>query len=129
MSNKGRPLSPHLSIYRWPITMTLSILHRMTGVALSIGFVVLVFWLEALAFGENSYLALLTWLSSLLGKLVLLGFCYSFFFHLCNGVRHLFWDVGLGFEKRQAEISAWAVLIASVLLTAGFCLLVPGEWL
>lgn len=126
MSNKGRPLSPHLSIYRWPITMTLSILHRMTGVALSIGFLVLVVWLESIALGEDSYLSLMALLGSALGKLILLGFSYAFFFHLCNGVRHLFWDVGLGFEKKQVERSAWLVVIASILLTTGFWLLVPG---
>ena len=126
MSNQGRPLSPHLSIYRWPITMTLSILHRMTGIALSIGFIVLVVWLESLAFGEPGYGDVTALLGTLPGRFVLLGFAFAFFFHLCNGVRHLFWDAGLGFEKQQADASAWAVVVVSLVLTAGFWFLVPG---
>ena len=126
MSNQGRPLSPHLSIYRWPITMTLSILHRMTGVALSVGFFVFVIWLESLAFGEPGYRDVIMLLGSLPGKIVLLGFAFAFFFHLCNGVRHLFWDAGFGFEKHQADASAWAVVVVSLVLTAVFWFLLPG---
>jgi succinate dehydrogenase / fumarate reductase cytochrome b subunit len=117
MSKTGRPLSPHLSIYRWPITMTLSILHRMTGVALSVGLIALVVWLESIAIGADSYATVAGLLQTIVGKLVLLGFSFAFFFHLANGVRHLFWDVGLGFEIRQANASAWFVLVATVLMT------------
>jgi succinate dehydrogenase / fumarate reductase cytochrome b subunit len=117
MSKTGRPLSPHLSIYRWPITMTLSILHRMTGVALSVGLIALVVWLESIAIGADSYATVAGLLQTIVGKLVLLGFSFAFFFHLANGVRHLFWDVGLGFEIRQANASAWFVLVATALMT------------
>jgi succinate dehydrogenase / fumarate reductase cytochrome b subunit len=106
--------------------MTLSILHRMTGVALSLGFVVLVLWLESLAFGEPDYAWLTAIMGTWAGRLVLMGMSFAFFFHLGNGVRHLFWDAGLGFEKHQAEWSAWAVVAAAVLMTAGFWLLLPG---
>ena len=123
MNKTGRPLSPHLSIYRWPITMTLSILHRMTGVALSVGLIALVVWLESIAFGADSYETVAGWLQTIVGQLVLLGFSFAFFLHLANGVRHLFWDVGLGFEMRQATASAWFVLIATVLMTALYWLL------
>ena len=123
MNKTGRPLSPHLSIYRWTITMTLSILHRMTGVALSGGLIALVVWLESIAFGADSYETVAGWLQTIVGQLVLLGFSFAFFFHLANGVRHLFWDVGLGFEMRQATASAWFVLIATVLMTALYWLL------
>lgn len=98
--------------------MTLSILHRMTGVALSIGLIALVVWLESIAFGVDAYAMMAGLMNTIIGKLILLGLSFAFFFHLSNGVRHLFWDVGMGFEPRQANASAWFVVIASVLLTA-----------
>jgi succinate dehydrogenase / fumarate reductase cytochrome b subunit len=118
MNDSGRPLSPHLSVYRWPITMTLSILHRATGAGLSIGFVVLALWLMALASGQERYLAVNELLQSSIGYLLLIGWSFAFFFHLANGVRHLFWDAGRGFEKRQANASAWFVIVLSLALTA-----------
>lgn len=123
MNKTSRPLSPHLSIYRWPITMTLSILHRTTGVALSLGLIALVVWLESIAFGESSYQMIMGWMDTIIGKLLLLGWSFAFFFHLANGIRHLFWDLGLGFELRQANASAWFVVVASVLMTAVYWLL------
>lgn len=113
-------MSPHLTVYRWPITMTLSILHRMTGVALSVGLIALVLWLEAIAFGAGPYEMVIGWMDTIIGQLVLLGFSFAFFFHLANGVRHLFWDVGMGFEMRQANVSAWFVLVATVIMTAAY---------
>ena len=118
MSTEGRPLSPHLTIYRWPITMTLSILHRVTGVGLSVGLVAYVIWLEAIAYEFIPYDAIASAMASLPGQLLLLGWCFSFFFHLCNGIRHLVWDTGRLFEKKQADLSAWIVLIGSIVLTA-----------
>ncbi len=123
MNKTGRPLSPHLSIYRWPITMTLSILHRGTGVALSVGLIALVLWLQSIASGAGSYQTIMGWMDTVAGKLLLLGWTYAFFFHLSNGIRHLFWDAGLGFELRQATISAWTVVTASILMTAVYWLL------
>ena len=120
MSNNDRPLSPHLSIYRWPITMTLSILHRATGLALSVGLLVLVAWLFSAASGVESYAAVLSVLDSTLGRACLVGWSFAFFFHLSNGIRHLVWDAGFGFEKRQANASAWFVLVLALLLTAIF---------
>ncbi len=120
MSNNGRPLSPHLSIYRWPVTMTVSILHRMTGVAMSVGFIVLTGWLIGAAIGVETYAAMVSYLDTLVGWLLLVGWSIAFFFHLSNGVRHLVWDTGRGFEKSQANASAWFVLILSVFLTALF---------
>lgn len=120
MSNNGRPLSPHLSIYRWPITMTMSILHRATGVALSVGFIVLAGWLFDAAMGAETYTAMLSWLDTMLGKLALIGWSFAFFFHLANGVRHLIWDSGRGFEKATANASAWFVLLLAIVLTALF---------
>ena len=120
MSNNGRPLSPHLSIYRWPITMTISILHRATGVAMSVGFIVLAGWLFDAAMGAETYAAMLTYLDTMVGKLLLMGWSFAFFFHLSNGVRHLIWDSGRGFEKTTANASAWFVLLSAIVLTALF---------
>ena len=120
MSNHGRPLSPHLSIYRWPITMTISILHRATGIALSVGFIVLAVWLIDTASGAESYALLLSFMDSVVGRILLVGWSFSFFFHLSNGVRHLVWDTGRGFEMSQANASGWFVLLLAVVLTAVF---------
>ncbi len=124
MIKDERPLSPHLTIYRWPITMTLSILHRITGVALAVGLVALVFWLEAIAYEAVSYDLFNEVASSIIGQIALLGWLFSFFFHLANGIRHLVWDSGSMFEKRQVDLSAWAVLIAAVVMTACYWVIV-----
>ncbi|MGB5255668.1 MAG: succinate dehydrogenase, cytochrome b556 subunit [Woeseiaceae bacterium] len=120
MSNPGRPLSPHISIYRWPITMALSILHRATGIALSAGFVVLVAWLMVAATGSEAYASYAAVMGSLFGKLLLIGWSFAFFYHVSNGVRHLVWDTGRGFEKSQANSSSWVVLLSAAILTALF---------
>src|SRR5215470_13862202 len=92
----SRPLSPHLQIYRWPITMALSIGHRATGLALSVGTLLLVWWLVALAMGPQAFALAQGFIGSWLGKLLLLGWSFSLFFHLANGIRHLVWDTGQG---------------------------------
>lgn len=120
MSNQSRPLSPHISVYRWPITMVLSILHRATGVAMSLGFVVLVAWLFDAASGPEAYAVFQSVMGSLIGRLLLIGWSFAFFYHLCNGVRHLVWDSGHGFEKSQVNRSSWLVLFSAVLSTAVF---------
>lgn len=120
MSNHDRPLSPHLEIYRWPITMALSILHRITGVALSLGFVVFVVWLFDAASGPDAYAVFISAMDSFIGKLLLIGWSFAFFFHLSNGARHLLWDTGRGLEKDQANLSSWLVIINAVALTAVF---------
>jgi len=123
MSDTKSPLSPHLSIYRWPITMTLSILHRVTGVAMSGGLIVLCAWLISAAAGAADYERVVSLLSTMIGKLMLIGFSFAFFFHLANGVRHLVWDVGYGFEKHQANASAWFVLLLAGGMTAAYWML------
>lgn len=117
MSNSARPLSPHLSVYRWPITMTLSILHRMTGVALAVGLLVYATWLMAAAGDAAAYASFQDIMGSIPGRAALVAWSAAFFFHLANGVRHLVWDAGRGFERAQANLSAWIVLIATVVLT------------
>ena len=113
----GRPLSPHLQVYRWQWTMALSILHRATGVALAVGTLLLVWWITAAAYGEASHAEAQGFLGSILGRLLLLGWTFAFFFHLCNGIRHLVWDSGRGLELKPAYRSALLVLVASVVLT------------
>jgi succinate dehydrogenase / fumarate reductase, cytochrome b subunit len=117
VSSRGRPLSPHLSIYRWPVTMTLSILHRASGVALSVGFMLLAVWLVSAAEGREVHERLAALLQSAGGRIVLVILSFAFFFHLTNGVRHLIWDLGYGFEIRQANASSWVVLGATLVLT------------
>ncbi|MBT8090875.1 MAG: succinate dehydrogenase, cytochrome b556 subunit [Gammaproteobacteria bacterium] len=120
MSNYDRPLSPHISIYRWPITMALSILHRISGIGLSVGFIVLVAWLFDAASGPDAYAVFMSVMDTLIGKLLLVAWSFAFFYHLSNGARHLLWDTGRGLEKSQANLSSWLVLIATVALTAAF---------
>ncbi len=120
MSNHDRPLSPHISIYRWPITMALSILHRASGIALSVGFIVLVAWLFDAAAGPDAYAVFLSIMDTVFGKLLLIAWSLAFFYHLSNGLRHLLWDTGVGLEKEQANRSSWMVLAATIVLTAGF---------
>lgn len=117
MANVERPLSPHLQIYRWPITMATSILHRASGVGLGIGTLLLAWWLVAAAAGPDYFAYVQGVLGSWLGRLILLGFTWALFFHLCNGIRHLVWDVGIGFEKAAASRASWIVITASVVLT------------
>lgn len=103
--------------------MTVSILHRVTGVALSVGLIVLALWLVTVALGGADYERLRSVLSSLLGRLFLIGWSFAFFLHLANGVRHLVWDFGRGFEIRQADASAWFVLLLAAAMTAAFWIL------
>lgn len=123
MSNPGRPLSPHLSIYRWPITMTLSILHRISGVALSTGLITLALWLFAASNGATDYEAFVKFCRSWFGQVMLIAWTAAFFLHFANGIRHLVWDLGYGFEVRQANASAWFVLAVTLVLTLAFWLL------
>ena len=120
MNNHDRPLSPHLSIYRWPVTMATSILHRATGVAMAVGFIVFVGWLFDAASGPDVYAMFLGAMDTTIGRLLLIGWSYAFFYHLSNGIRHLVWDTGRGLEKGQASASGWFVIVISVLLTAAF---------
>lgn len=120
MARANRPLSPHLGIYHWQIANTLSILHRATGVMLSLGAVVLVGWLIAVAAGYDAYARVTAWLQGPVGALLLLGWSFCFFYHLCNGIRHLGWDVGMGFDKHRARMTGWLVVVAAIILTVLF---------
>ena len=113
-----RPLSPHLGVYKFAYTMSLSILHRITGCAAAVGFLLFVWWLMALASGPAAYASALRALSLPLVKLLLVGFTFSFVYHFCNGIRHLVWDTGRGLERAQARRSGAVVIVAALLLTA-----------
>jgi succinate dehydrogenase / fumarate reductase cytochrome b subunit len=112
-----RPLSPHLGVYKFMYTMSLSILHRLTGCAASVGFLLFVWWLMALASGPAAYAQAMAALHSPVAKLLLVGFTFSFVYHFCNGIRHLVWDTGRGLERAQARRSGAAVVVAALLLT------------
>jgi succinate dehydrogenase / fumarate reductase cytochrome b subunit len=116
----ARPLSPHLQVYRWQIAMTLSILHRGTGLALSLGLPVLVYWLLSLASGPAAYAGAQVWLGSVWLKLCYAGWAFCFFYHLANGIRHLAWDLGYGFERSQIARSGWTVVAVAATATVLF---------
>ena len=117
MPSRARPLSPHVGIYRWQIGNSLSILHRATGVFLALGLLALGYWLVSLSGGEESYAVAATLFAGPVGLLFLLGWTFAFLYHLLNGVRHLFWDVGRGFERAQRHASGWFVILGSIALT------------
>jgi len=117
MSSGNRPLSPHLQVYRLQWTMLLSISHRITGVGLALGTLLLVYWLAAAAAGPEAFATAQALVGSVIGRLLLFGWSFALFYHLCNGIRHLAWDAGFGFELDSAYRSGLVVLAASVVLT------------
>jgi succinate dehydrogenase / fumarate reductase, cytochrome b subunit len=121
-----RPLSPHLSVYKFQYTMTSSILNRFTGVGLSLGLLPLVYWLTAVAGGAQTQARAERWLSQPLMKVVYAGFVFAFCYHLVAGVRHLLWDSGRFLERQQSRRSAWVVAVVSVAL---MIVIGCGAWL
>ena len=118
MAPRDRPLSPHIQVYKPQLTSVLSILHRLTGIFLASGAAMLCFWLVTAAAGPKYYIWSQWFLSSWLGYALLATWSYCLFYHLCNGIRHLFWDIGLGFNLRTTYASGIAVIIGSIGLTA-----------
>ena len=127
-SNKNRPISPHLDIYKLPLTALMSISHRITGVGLGFGLVLMVLTLVAVASGEERYISYQVHLSAWYGQAVLVLFSFALYFHLCHGIRHLFWDAGAGFNKDDANKFSKLTIVAAVLLTllTWFVALVTG---
>jgi succinate dehydrogenase / fumarate reductase cytochrome b subunit len=117
-AKRPRPLSPNVQIYRPQLTSVLSILNRVTGIFLSVCAGVLVIWLVAAATGPQAYAAVEVAIASWIGQIVLFGVTFAFFLHFCGGIRHLVWDTVHGFDLRSIYISGWAVVAASVALTA-----------
>lgn len=118
MANRERPLSPHLQVYRWQITMTMSILHRVSGLVLVAGAFALAWWLLAVAAGGQVYADAAAVVASPPGMLLLAGFSLALVYHLLNGIRHLLWDIGWGFEIPEFYRSGYTVAVLTVLLTA-----------
>lgn len=117
MAEDDRPLSPHLQIYRPQITSLLSVTHRGTGVVLAMAAVLLTYWLASAAYGPESFERAQALMESWFGRLVMFGFTFSLFYHLLNGIRHLGWDIGWGFELVTLRITGVLVLLSSFALT------------
>ena len=117
MSNRNRPLSPHLQVYRPQITSILSITHRATGVALAAGALMLTYWLTSAAYGPEAFDRTHSFFGTNIGRVLLFGLSFAFFFHLCNGIRHLVWDAGKGYDMATLRASGIAVVVAALCLT------------
>ncbi|WP_333830930.1 succinate dehydrogenase, cytochrome b556 subunit [Pararhodobacter sp.] len=116
--NRGnRPLSPHLTVYRLPLTAILSILHRITGVGMVLAAVLIVWWFVAAVYSPEYFASADRLLTSWIGTLVLTASLWALWYHFCNGIRHLFWDAGMGFDLAKAERNNWIILGGSVVLT------------
>jgi succinate dehydrogenase / fumarate reductase, cytochrome b subunit len=117
MISDPRPLSPHLQIYRWQLTSVLSILHRASGIALAIGAILFVSWLGSAADGPASFAKMQWFVGSWIGIILLFGWSAALFYHLCNGIRHLWWDTGRGLELTSVYATGWTVVVATAVLT------------
>ena len=117
MSIRPRPLSPHLQVYRPQVTSVLSFLHRGTGLFLVLGTLMIAFWVITLALGHNIFAIYQTWLESLMGKVLPVFWSFSLFYHWANGIRHLFWDIGWGYDIDRVYMTGWVVVSVSVILT------------
>lgn len=116
--NRGdRPLSPHLSVYRFQITMLTSIVHRITGVGMALGLMLIVWWFLAASTGPEYFATANAFLTSWFGLLIMIGSLWALWFHFCNGIRHLLWDVIIGLENEPAAKSGVAAIVCSVILT------------
>ena len=118
MSNRKHPTSPHLQIYRLPLTALLSITHRITGVILAFGCAILVIVLAAAADSAAAYQAIAVHFATWYGQIFLVGLVFSLYLHFCNGVRHLIWDVGWGFELGSVDLTAKLAIALAIALTA-----------
>jgi succinate dehydrogenase / fumarate reductase, cytochrome b subunit len=126
MAAVNRPLSPHLQIYKPQLTSVLSITHRGTGVFLTLGALFLSCWLLSIANGPESYTALQQYVLAWYGQVLLYAWVFSLYYHLCNGIRHLVWDMGLGLEIKTTYLSGYIVVAASIVLTIVTWCLVRG---
>jgi succinate dehydrogenase / fumarate reductase cytochrome b subunit len=117
MAQTGRPLSPHLQVYKWQVQMASSILHRATGIILAVGSLLIVWGLAALAAGQDAFATFTACAASPLGTIVMIGWTLAFFYHLCNGIRHLVQDTGKGYAIESFVRSSWMAIIVSIVLT------------
>jgi succinate dehydrogenase / fumarate reductase cytochrome b subunit len=116
--NRSRPLSPHLQIYKPQITSILSIFHRLTGISLSIGSFIIVAWIVSLSMGVESYSYFISIVDNWFIQTIIFGFAFALFYHFSNGIRHLFWDAGLGFELKSVYVSGSIVVLNAIILTS-----------
>jgi succinate dehydrogenase / fumarate reductase cytochrome b subunit len=116
--NRPRPLSPHLQIYKPQITSILSIFHRLTGISLSIGSFIIVAWIVSLSMGVESYSYFMSIVDNWFIQAIIFGFAFALFYHFSNGIRHLFWDAGLGFELKSVYVSGSIVVLNAIILTS-----------
>ena len=123
MEEKNNPLSPHLQIYKWQISSLLSITHRIVGVINILAITIICFWSLSLLLGAESYLIINNFLQSFFGKFVAVGLCWTFSFHILNELRHLFWDLGYGFDLKISKITGVLALVGSFVLTVLFYLI------
>ena len=123
MEYKNNPLSPHLQVYRWHVSSLLSISHRIVGVINIIAITFICFWTLFLLLGEKNYELIYFFLNSFFGKFLIIFLCWSFSFHILNEVRHLFWDIGYGFDLRVAKITGVLTFFGSFILTILFYLI------
>jgi succinate dehydrogenase / fumarate reductase cytochrome b subunit len=114
---RERPLSPHIQIYRWPLPMMMSIAHRVTGVGLYVGTLLVAWWLIAASSGPGSYARLSGFMNSWFGRLILFGYTWALLHHMLGGIRHLIWDTGRGFEQHEREWLSLATIVGSAGLT------------
>lgn len=117
MADTQRPLSPHLGIYKWQVQMATSILHRGTGIALAVGTLLVLWGVFSLAQGEDSYNQFRICIGSPVGLVLMFGWTWALFYHLCNGIRHLVQDSGAGYAIPQFVRTSWLSIIVSILLT------------
>ena len=117
MAQTGRPLSPHLQVYKWQVQMVTSILHRITGIVLAVGSLLLVWGLAALAAGPDAFATFRDCAGSVIGTIVLIGWTLAFFYHLANGIRHLVQDTGAGYSIPAFVRNSWLSIVVSIVLT------------
>ena len=118
MADTRRPLSPHMQVYRWQVQMVTSILHRATGIALAVGSLLVICGLIDLAAGKDSFNQFKSMIGSPVGMVLLIGWSWALFYHLCNGIRHLIQDAGAGYEIAQFVRSSWLSVVVSIVFTA-----------
>ena len=117
MNDSKNPLSPHLQIYRWQISSLISIIHRITGILNFLGLIFISVWISSAGISENSFEYFSVFLKSFIGRFILIGFTWSMSYHLLSGIRHLFWDLGYGYEIKTANFSGILVILSSLILT------------
>ena len=117
MNDSKNPLSPHIQIYRWQVSSLVSIIHRITGMLNLLGLIFICVWISSAGISENLFEYFSVFLKSFIGRFILIGFTWSISYHLLSGIRHLFWDLGYGYEIKTANFSGILVILSSLILT------------